>query len=158
MTTIDIQNDVTGAGEFVKGSDGRMNVSARADERIYYNARDEQDTYIWTSTDSGSAVAEYIIYIKNTSPTKELIIRDIYLNPGVDMTFIIGTATGTPASASITGFNTNLSSTRIAPATAHGDALVDNVTPVQTLRTVSVEALTSEHVDFHDTLRMGQNP
>ncbi len=157
MTTIDIQNDVTGAGEFVKGSDGRMNVSSRTDERIYYNARDNEDTYIWTSTDSGAAVGEYIIYIKNTSTTKQLVIKEIVLTPGVAMTFIIGTATGTPTSASITGFNTNLSSTKIAPATAHGDALVDNVTPVQTLRTVSVEALTSEHVDFHDTLRMGQN-
>ena len=157
MTTIDIQSDVSGAGEFVKGSDGRMNVSSRSDERIYYNSRDEGDTYIWTSTDAGAAADEYIIYIKNTSTTKQLVIRAIYLTPSVAMTFLIVTATGTPTSASITGFNTNLTSTKIAPAISHGDALVDNVTPVQVLRTVSVEALTTEHVDFHDTLRLGQN-
>jgi len=72
MTQIQVQNDVTNAFEPVKGSDGRMNVSARSDERIYYNSRDVEQTYIWTSFDAAAAVDEYIIFVKNTSTTQHL--------------------------------------------------------------------------------------
>ena len=73
------------------------------------------------------------------------------------MTFKLVTATGTPTSASATEINMNFSSGNAAPATAHGNALVDNVTPVTTLGVYQVKALETFHVEFHDTFRMGQN-
>lgn len=157
MTQFTYPNDTSGSIQIVHGSDGRLNVSSRSDERIYYNSRDKQQTYLWHSLDSGAAAGEYIIYIKNTSTDKDLIIKEIILSPGVDMSFIITTVTGTPSSASITGFNLNRNSGNDAAAVAHGNAAVDNLTPVQTLRTEQVLALTTADIELHDAFRLGQN-
>lgn len=158
MTQLRYDNDISGSNQPVRGSDGRLNVSSRSDERIYYNSRFEGQTYVWVSFDSAAAVGEYPIYIKNTSTSQNLIIKEIILSPGVAMTFKIATVTGTPTSASITGYNLNRTmSSNAAAATAHGDAAVDNVTPSQVIRVAMVGALATEHVEFHDALQLGQN-
>ncbi len=61
MTQIQYPNDLTGSIQITHGSDGRLNVSARADERIFYNSRDVEQSYIWASFDSAAAVNEYTI-------------------------------------------------------------------------------------------------
>lgn len=157
MTQIKYQDDVTFALAMTRGSDGRLNVSSRSDERIYYNSRDEGQTYVWTSTDGAAAAGEYIIYIKNTSASKNLIIKEVILSPGVDMTFKIALVTGTPSSTGITGYNLNRNSANVAAATAHGDAAVDNLTPTQVIRIEQVLALTTADIEFHDALQLGQN-
>ena len=87
MTIIQYHDDVTKALAQTEGSNGRLNVSSRVDERIFYIARDCGDVYIWHSVDAAAAAGEYIIYIQNTSPTKQLYIKEVVLSPGVDMSF-----------------------------------------------------------------------
>ena len=48
MSRIEFKNDKTRATEETEGSDGRLNVSARSDERGYYNSRDEGQCYTMT--------------------------------------------------------------------------------------------------------------
>ena len=157
MTQIQFPGDVTGAIQITHGSDGRLNVSSRSDERIYYNSRDRGQTYVWTSFDAGAAVGEYSIYLQNTSATLNLVIKELVLSPGVAMTFKVSTVTGTPTSAAITGYNLNRNSGNAASANARGDALVDNLTEAQVIRVAMVVALATEHVEFHDALQLGQN-
>jgi hypothetical protein len=157
MTTITFPDDVTGAIQIAHGSDGRLNVSSRSDERIYYNSRDEGQTYIWTSFDSAAAADEYSIYLQNTSTSKNLIIKDIRLSPGVAMTFKIATVTGTAGGSAITGYNLNRNSGNDASANAWGDAAVTGLTEAQVITTEMVSALTTKEIDFHDALILGQN-
>ena len=157
MTQIQFPGDVTGAIQITHGSDGRLNVSARSDERIYYNSRDKGQTYVWTSFDSAAAAGEYSIYLQNTSTTQNLIVKEIILSPGVAMTFKIATVTGVAAGTTITGYNMNRNSGNDASANAFGDAAVTNLTEAQVIRVAMVGALATEHVDFHDALQLGQN-
>ena len=83
MTIINYHDDVTKALAQADGSDGRLNVSSRSDDRIFYVSRDNGDAYSWHSLDTGSAVGETNIYIQNTSPTKKLVIKEVVLAPAV---------------------------------------------------------------------------
>ena len=157
MTQIQFPGDVTGAIQITHGSDGRLNVSARSDERIFYNSRDRGQTYSWSSFDATAAAGEYTIYLQNTSTTLNLIIKDIFLTPGVAMTFKIATVTGTAAGTPITGYNLNRNSGNDAQANAFGDAAVTNLSEDTVFRVVGVPALETVEVEFHDALILGQN-
>lgn len=157
MTQIQYPNDVTGSIQITHGSDGRLNVSARSDERIFYNSRDEGQTYVWTSFDAAAAVGEYSIYLQNTSTSKNLIIKEISVSPGVAMTFKVATVTGVAAGSAITGYNMNRNSGNAAQANAFGDAAVTNLSESQVIRTIMSPALETVEHDFHDALILGQN-
>ena len=157
MTIINYHDDITGAQAQTQGSDGRLNVSSRSDERIFYSSRDDGDAYIWHSLDAAAAAGEYIIYIQNTSPTKSLIIKEVVISPGVDMEFIFTTMTGVAAGTPLIAFNLNRDSGNVAPDNSFGNAAVTTATPVTTFHTEQVLALTTSKVDFHDALILGQN-
>lgn len=157
MSQIQYPNDVTGSIQITHGSDGRLNVSARSDERIFYNSRDVEQTYIWTSFDDAAAVTEYSIYLQNTSTTLNLIIKEILFSPGVAMTFKVSTVTGTAGGSAITGYNFNRNSGNAASANAFGNAAVTGLTEDTVILATHVSALASTHIDFHDALILGQN-
>lgn len=157
MTQITFPDDVTGAIQITHGSSGRLNVSARADERIFYSSRDDGQAYLWKSVDGAAAAGEYTLYIKNLSTSKNLIIKDITFSPGVDMTFKIATVTGTAGGTGITGFNLNQNSGNAADVSAFGDAAVTGLTEATVIHNVQVLALTTVTIDFHDALILGQN-
>jgi len=157
MTQIQYPNDVTGSIQIAHGSDGRLNVSARSDERIFYVSRDDGDAYTWHSFDAAAAVGEYTLYIQNTSPTKKLVLKEIILSPGVAMTFKIATVTGTAAGTALTAFNLNRDSGNVAPDNSFGDAAVTGLTEATLFHTVHVPVLETVHIDFHDALILGQN-
>lgn len=157
MTQITFPGDVTGAIQITHGSDGRLNVSSRSDERIFYNSRDVGQTYVWASFDSAAAVDEYTIYVQNTSTSDNLIIKEVNVHPGVAMTFKISTVTGTAAGTPITGYNLNRNSGNAASANAFGDAAVTSLTEEQVIAVAMVPALQSAEIAFHDALILGQN-
>lgn len=99
MARIEFKNDVTRALEEAEGSDGRLNVSSRADSRSYYNSRDEGQTYSMVFEHLTAVDAQYSFYIQNTSKDKTLVIRAIGLNTSAATTRfklwdVTGTATG----------------------------------------------------------------
>lgn len=157
MTQIQFPGDVTGAIQITHGSDGRLNVSSRSDERIFYNSRDRGQTYVWASFDSAAAVDEYSIYVQNTSTTLNLIVKEVLLTPGVAMTFKMSTTTGTAAGTIITGYNLNRNSGNAASANAFGNAAVTGLTEDTVITVAGVSALETVEVNFHDALILGQN-
>ena len=113
--------------------------------------------YIWNSFDAAAAVGEYTIYVKNTSTTGNLIIKEATISPGVAMTMKFSTVTGTAAGTAITGYNLNRNSGNDASAVAFGDAAVTGLTEDQVVQVVMIPALETRHIDFHDAFILGQN-
>lgn len=160
MARIQYTNDENLSEQFVQGSDGRLNVSARSDSRSYYNSRDEQQTYSLVWADASTATGDHVLYWKNTDTTgKHLVISDIGMNSQYRADFqllvVTGSATGGTAA-------TPACLNRAAPKVANATALTAVTAPVTNLTTdviidhVSVDV--GGHDEFHleDRLRIGQ--
>ena len=149
--------DGKGTGSRAAVSTNRLNVSARADSRIFYHSRDDGDAYIVTSIDTAAA-AEFNIYFQNTSSTQNFVVNEIALGSAVLAIFKIVTVTGTAAAGSVlTPVNMNRTSSKAASATCRGDGAITGLTEEHLLASVSVLADASVVVDFHDALILGNN-
>jgi len=161
MSRIEIKNDKTRALEEVEGSDGRMNVSSRSDNRAYYNSRDEKQSYSICFEHKGAVASEHSLYIENTSSTKELVISAIGINAmensKIKLWFVSGTAAGGSA---LTPSNLNKGSSNDADALVRvgnsGDAIT-GLTVISCVDFVGVQANGHEEIRLHDTVRLGQN-
>ena len=87
MTQIQYPNDITGSIQITHGSDGRLNVSSRSDARAYYNSRDRGQTYSFSFEDTGVAVGDEILFLKNDSVDKTLVISHIGIGSTVSTSF-----------------------------------------------------------------------
>ena len=74
MSRIQYINDKTGTFQEAQGSDGHLNVSARADTRSYYNSRNEGQTYSLTWDNTNTSSGETVVHWKNISTSKTLVI------------------------------------------------------------------------------------
>lgn len=161
MAKINYLDDVNGNAQEAHGSDGRLNVSSRADGRPYYNSRDLKKTYT-TVYDHQSAVAgEFSFYMKNTSTTDDLVIVSVGLNAAQNARIKLHTVTGTAAGGSVvTPRNTNAGSSRTADADARqgdsGDAIT-GLTSEGVIDFAAVQANGHEEFRVNETLRLGQN-
>lgn len=151
--------DGTGTGQSVGVSPtgNRLNVSSRSDERIYYISRDNGDAYTVYSRDSAAAADEHQLYFKNTSTTKKFYVNTIELG-GADLCiFSIVVATGTATGgSSITPTNLNFTSGNTASATVLGNGDVGGFAPGAVIRHKATAADTTETIEFHDSLILGQ--
>lgn len=146
----------TGQTVSVSPTGNRMNVSSRADERIYYISRDNGDAYTVASIDTAAA-GEYNFYFKNTSKTKKFYVKDFIIGSGSLAIFKISTVTGTAAGTSIVPVNLNRIAGTTADAVAFGNAAVTGLSEEALLDVVSVTADSTVSVDFHDALILGQD-
>lgn len=98
MARIEFKNDRTRSLEEAEGSDGRMNVSSRADNRGYYNSRDEGQCFAAMFHFNNVATDEFAVAMKNTHTTKTLVIQTVQLGAtavmSVGLDFVTGTAAG----------------------------------------------------------------
>lgn len=133
----------------------RLNTSARTDERIYYVSRDNGDAYTLTSIDTAAA-GEYNLYFKNTSTSQKFYVKEITVGSAVLAIFKVSKVTGNAAGTTITPVNMNFISGNTASATALGNAAVTGLSESAIIEMVSVEADSTEHIDFHDALILGQ--
>ena len=74
MSTTDYDNDITGAKESARGSDHRLNVSARSDSRGAYNSRDEGDAHSLTFDHQGAVAGEFSVYWKNSATSNKRVL------------------------------------------------------------------------------------
>jgi len=159
---IDFKNDNTRAMEEMEGSDGRANVSSRADSRGYYNSRDQGLCFSLPYAHTSSEAGEFVAYWKNTSQTKALIISSAGINADNLSKFKLHYVTGTAAGGT-SATPTNLSST--APHAAEATAMVGGsaATGITGLTSTGVidcaRAGAGGHEEFRlgDRLRLGQN-
>jgi hypothetical protein len=159
---IDIENDVTGARETMKGSDSRANVSARSDERIYYNSRDVEQTYSFPFIFNTAASTEYAAYLKNTSISKTLVIRAVEVDGEVATRFQLDEVTGTASGTAVVPKNLNLDSGNDAACTAieglsAGTGITGLTAAGVALGNKWVVATGGGIIDPHDAIRLGQN-
>lgn len=167
MAKVDFANDRTNADESAQGSDGRLNVSSRADGRGYYNSRDESESYVLTFFDTRATANDYVAYLKNDKTDgKHLIIQTIGVGSQTGAAvFKLIVATGTVTGGdSATPVNLNQGGVnRTATVTAR-TASDSNASPLANVAEDSVIDIigVSEaygHDDFHldNQLRLGQD-
>ena len=164
MARIEYKNDRTRATEETEGSDGRLNVSARTDPRGYYNSRDNGQTYSLTFTMTNAISTEEVVYLKNTSTDKTIVVSAIGINSELDSQFklkyVTGTAAGTSTTTPVpTNLNKDSSNdaqaeTRVGATAATG---ITGLTDDGEIDLLWVTALGHEEFRLGDRLRLGQN-
>ena len=152
-------NDPDGKAVGVSLTGNRLDVSARADSRIYYVSRDDGQAYSITSIDSPSAADEYNLFFKNTSSNKNFVVSEFLVSSAVLTIFKISTVTdATPATGTaITPVNLNATSANEADATVLGNAAVVNLVEKNLLFTLNINADDQVHFDTHDSIILGKN-
>jgi hypothetical protein len=162
MARLEYKNDRTRALEEAEGSDGRLNVSSRSDDRSYYNSRDEGQTYSMTFEHPAAADGQYSFYLQNTSTSKALVIASIECNSDNIARLKLWQVTGTAANGvSLIPHNLNFSSSNDALVTAlhdGGGTAISGLTAAGiAIDQVSVAANGHENMQLKDRLRLGQN-
>ena len=160
---IQYTNDVTLSLQKVQGSDGRLNVSSRADTRAYYNSRDLGQTYSFTWRMTNANDTETVAYLRNDSTTGKILVVDaIGLNSDVNTQFKLSFVTGTAsAGTAVTPTNLNKASGNAATATAQQPASDD--APITGLTTDGeidfAYCVANGHEEFRlgDRVRLAQN-
>lgn len=149
--------DGTGNGQLSKVNNRkRLDVSAATFSESRLIAASDAQTYIWTSAFSADT-GEEVIYIKNTSKDKVLIIDKVTVNAVLASLFELYTATGAATGTSITGVNTNLTSGNSADATALGNAEVVSATPGSRIDMARIPANGRATMELNDVLILGFN-
>jgi len=121
MTQIQYPNDITGSIQITHGSDGRLNTSSRSDGRAYYNSRDRGQTYSFAFEDTGSVTADELLFLKNDSTDKTLVISSISIGSTVSGTYALQFEIGIDLTGSaIVPVNLNKSSSNSAVVTCIG--------------------------------------
>lgn len=108
MSLLDYFNDRTGAREVAHGSDGRINVSSRADPRVYYNSRDKKKTYILPFDDAAASAGDDVCVLFNNDVTDKLVIHKIVVNALAVASFKVKTVTGTAGGGAVSATPVNL--------------------------------------------------
>jgi len=157
---IQYTSDVTSALEKAKGSDSRLNVSSRTDERSYYNSRDESEAFSAVWDDASSAAGDFIMYWKNTNTNgMHLVIDSIGMNSALAASFKLHIVTGTAAGTTVTPVCLNRATPKTAAATvieAAGTAIT-GLTSSLVVDHAGVPAFGHEEFRLNDRLRLGQD-
>ena len=159
---IEFNSDVTNAKENTKGSDGRMNVSARSDARAYYNSRDKSNFFTLSWEDASSADGDFVAYWKNTDTTgKHLVIDRVEAHSEGAAHWILHTGNAETASGGVatTPFCLNVASSLTAPATARtaDSSTIATVTANLQIARAGASADNKATITLEDTLRLGQD-
>jgi hypothetical protein len=162
MARIEYINDVNGSFQEAHGSDNRLNVSARSDNRAYYNSRDSGRCFTLAYDHQSAVAGEYSIYWQNTDTTgRDLVISSVGLNSAeasrIKLQFVTGTAAGGTV---VTPLNTNGGKSNAASATCRQGASGDAITGLTTAGTLDfayVQATGHEEMRLTDRVRLGQN-
>jgi len=167
MGIIDYTDDSTGFKSEVRGSDQRLNTSARNDSRGYYNSRDKGLAFTLVFDHQGAAAGEFAVLWKNKDPDRQLVISHVGLNAvqsaRIKLHFVTGTAAGGTV---ITPTNTNKTASHTASSTAEcrqgasGDAIT-GITSESPIDFVSVPGTGTvaghEELRLGDLIRLGQD-
>ena len=149
--------DGSGSGTRAKvNAKKRLSVSAATFKESHLVSFEDGETYLWTTSFS-AATGNEVIYIKNTSKTKLLVIDRITVNSVNAGLFELYTATGTAAGTTITGFNGNMTSNNVAEADSYGEAAVTGLTLGSRIDLARTPANGRATMELDDVLIMGLN-
>ena len=134
----------------------QLEVSASVSSESHHVSLNNGETYLWTTSWSADT-GEEVIYLKNNSKTKYLIIDKVTVSAVAASLFELYTATGTAAGTTITGANANRASGNAADASAFGEAEVTGLTTASRIDMARVAANGRATMDLQDVLILGQN-
>ena len=145
-----------GANASVSPNGNRLDTSSRQNPRIYYVSRDDGQSYSWASTynvDGGSS----IIYLQNTSPTRNLIIDEIDIGALSGGIWELWTCTTDGGGAVISGVNHNLTSSNSPEARAFGNENITSNSSGVLLAYTITPGIGVDNFHTKDSVILGQN-
>ena len=161
MARIEYKNDVTRGLEEAEGSDGRLNVSSRADNRAYYNSRDEGQCYAMTYEHLAAADGEYSFYLQNTSTDKTIVVSAVGVNAVAASRLKLWAVTGTATGAGdVVPHNLNFASANDAVGVFKidtGGAIAGLTVSGIEVDDIQIGATGHDELRLTDRLRLGQN-
>jgi len=159
-------DDVNGNFQEAHGSDGRLNVSSRTDERIYYNSRDKSQSYSLVFDDAACSAGDFNVVLFNTSTIgQHLVIHSVGVNSLAVASFKLHQVTGTAATGAVSATPMNLnrakasnSASVTASTVVNSDSSpISGITSSGVLDHASVAASGHEEFRIADTIRLGQD-
>jgi hypothetical protein len=136
-------------------SQNRLEVQSESNTQIHFSSLLDGLAFSWHSEDDDAAAGDFIMYIKNTSTTKLLVIDDIVCGTENASTLKLHRVTGTASGSSITGSNLNFQSGNTADATAIGSGAVSGLTSSSIIETIRLSANSTEKFTVRDALILG---
>lgn len=141
----------------VSPTGNRLNVSARADARLYYISRDNGEVYSWASGTYDGTTGDTVLLVKNTGDVR-LYIAEIYISSDIETRWVIHFPTSevTVAGTTIIGVNLNTGSSNVAAASAARDETGNsqgNVIWSAETQATSAPVL----IDFKDAIILAKN-
>lgn len=150
----------------VRGSDNRLNTSARSDGRGYYNSRDDSESFSLLFDDANCTAGDIIVHLQNKKTDgKHLVLRSIGINSDSVSEWDIVTVTGTAGGGAVAATPNNLNFAGVAKTAAvTANTVVDSdTTPISNLTVVdefdhlAVIAGGHEEFRFENQVRLGQD-
>lgn len=137
----------------------RLNVSAKTAPRTFYSSRDFGLSFVASYEDMTCTAGDHVAYLKNTSNTRNLFILDIDFNSVEAVKWKVFSCSGTAAAgATVIPSNLNLSSNKVAEATAmSGDTAITGLTADRQVGGLRTPALDSRLKEFNGALVLGPN-
>lgn len=155
-----IIDDGSGKGFSARvNSDGHLVIDAITLEEITHVSDEHGLAFSWSSgTYAPSATGDTILLIKNTSTTRALFIKDVYLSTAAETRVIIHlpTVEVTPTGTAITGTNLNTLSSNVAETTAIRDETDNSIGGIIWSGEIPIVG-TPYKVPFDGAVILGQN-
>ena len=152
-------DDGKGSGSLAQvNKDNQLVTQSIALTDIEFISKDKGRAFSWSSTLATGGTNVEVIYIKNTSPTRQLIIDEIIVGATANCIWTLFEVTsGTAAGTTITPQNLNLSSGNTAEATSFGNAAVTGSLSGNTLTYELSLANDSQTLELKDSIILGLN-
>lgn len=135
----------------------RLNVSAKAANRMFYASRDRGRAYTAIYDDIAAAAGEYIAYLKNTADDKNLFIKDVIFGGAENIKFKIFHVAGVAASGEVI-VPTSMNLSKNIPAEAEamaGNIAITGLTAIDQIGTHRVAANTDSLAQRHSSTILG---
>jgi hypothetical protein len=118
----DMIRDGKGTGSLASVTDNRLDVSSRAQSRVYYTSRETGLAFTWSNLSYNYDANDTILLIKNTSRVNRLVITHFFLSGDTTTQFVLHSPTcSTPTGTEVIGVNSNRQSAELAEAEAVSD-------------------------------------
>ena len=137
-------------------SDNHLHTFAFTLPKVGEISKEKGQTYVWSSRYL-IAAGSSIIYLQNTSATRNLIIDEIDVGATESTTWELWSSTGNGAGTVVSGNNLNLTSSNNPEARAFGDANITSNTSGVLLGYTKHGAMNISDFDIKDSLILGQN-
>jgi len=147
-------------GNATVSNNQRLDTSARSASRDYYESRDQGQVYTASMTDPGGQTTEDLLWLKNTSTTKDIVIDNIYIASLAVSEWVLKFVTDPTAATgtNIVPTNLNAASSNAATVSCKGGAAgVANLTDGATIAILRVGVGITSVFSFGEAIRLGQD-